>query len=52
MWDILLLECQAATMVSRSVTPYGAIRDAAIGIVGDRLTFVGPLKSLPAGPED
>jgi imidazolonepropionase len=52
MWDILLLECQAATMVSRSVTPYGAIRDAAIGIVGDHLAFVGPLKSLPAGPED
>jgi imidazolonepropionase len=52
MWDILLLECQAATMVSRNAAPYGAVRDAAIGIVGDRLAFVGPLKSLPAGPED
>ena len=39
-------------MVSRIATPYGVLRDAAIGIVGDRLAFVGPLKSLPAGPED
>ena len=44
MWDILLLECQAATMVSRTL--YGAIRDAAIGIAGDRLAFVGPRGSL------
>ena len=50
MWDILLLECQAATMVSRTL--YGAIRDAAIGIAGDRLAFVGPRGSLPSVPED
>ena len=50
MWDILLLDCQAATMVSR--TPYGAIRDAAIGIAGGRLAFVGPRESLPSKPED
>ena len=39
-------------MVSGSTEPYGAIRDAAIGIAGGRLAFVGPLKSLPSGPED
>jgi imidazolonepropionase len=50
MWDILLLECQAATMVSG--TPFGAIRDAAIGIAGGHLAFVGPRGSLPSGPKD
>jgi imidazolonepropionase len=46
MWDILLLDCQAATMVS------GNIPDAAIGIAGGRLSFVGPTASLTARPRD
>ena len=46
MWDILLLDCQAATMVS------GIIPDAAIGIAGGRLSFVGPTASLTARPRD
>lgn len=52
MWDILLLECQAATMVSRNAAPYGTIRDAAVGIAAGRLAFVGPRASLPSTPED
>ena len=40
MWDILLLDCHAATMAG--TTPYGAIRDAAIGIADGRLVYVGP----------
>ena len=46
MWDILLLDCQAATMVS------GIIPDAALGIAGGRLCFVGPTASLAARPRD
>ncbi len=52
MWDILLLDCHAATMVSGSTEPYGAIRDAAIGIAGDHIAFVGPLKSLPTAAQE
>jgi imidazolonepropionase len=37
-------------MVSRS-TPYGAIRDAVIGMADGRLAFVGPRQSLPSKPE-
>ena len=37
-------------MVSRA--PYGAIRDAAIGIAEGRLAFVGPRRVLPGRPED
>jgi len=46
MWDTLLLDCQAATMVSPA--PYGTIRDAAIGIADGRLVFVGPRTALPS----
>ena len=37
-------------MASRA--PYGAIRDAAVGIAQGRLAFVGPLQALPGRPED
>jgi imidazolonepropionase len=40
MWDTLLLDCHAATMAGTK--PYGAIRDAAIGIADGRLVYVGP----------
>jgi imidazolonepropionase len=46
MWDVLLTDCNAATMVP--VAPYGAILDAAIGIAGGRLAYVGPRAG--AGP--
>ena len=46
MWDILLLDCHAATMAGTE--PYGAIRDAAIGISDGRITYVGA--RADAGP--
>jgi imidazolonepropionase len=48
MWDVLLLECRAATMV-RGAPP---IEDAAIGIRRDKLAFVGPRSELPGRPRD
>ncbi|MDE2133185.1 MAG: imidazolonepropionase [Alphaproteobacteria bacterium] len=51
MWDILLLECRAATMVSPGPASYGAVGDAAIGIAGGQLVYVGPRRSLPDKPE-
>jgi imidazolonepropionase len=42
MWDVLLLDCRAATMDSQDT-----IDDAAIGITGGRLAYVGPRKDLP-----
>ena len=50
MWDTLLIDCHAATMVADSA-PYGAIHDAAIGIDGGQLVFPGPRSSLPGEPE-
>jgi imidazolonepropionase len=43
MWDVLLLDCHAATMDSQ-----GEIRDAAIGILNGRLSFVGERSALPS----
>ena len=51
MWDFLLLECHAATMVSGSTEPYGAIRDAAIGIACGQLMYAGRREDLPSRPE-
>jgi imidazolonepropionase len=45
MWDTLLLECHAATMVGD--TSYGTIRDAAIAIEAGRIAWIGPKKDLP-----
>jgi imidazolonepropionase len=44
--DLLLENCNAATMAGDA--PYGAIEDAAIGITGDKISYVGPRKE--AGP--
>jgi len=41
-YDLLLENCRAATM--RDGAPYGVIEDAAIGITGDKIAFVGPRK--------
>jgi imidazolonepropionase len=38
-------------MVSPSATPYGAIRDAAIGIARGQFVYVGRREDLPSGPE-
>ncbi len=48
MWDILLLECRAASMVPGAPP----IEDAAIGIRRDRLAYVGPRADLPSSPRD
>lgn len=51
MWDLLLTHCSAATMAARGA-PYGAIEDAAIGIGGGRIAWVGPRADLPGKPRD
>ncbi len=48
-WDTLWLNLSAATMAVGGA-PYGLIEDAAIGISGGRLAFVGRRADLPAPP--
>lgn len=52
MWDILLLDCNAATMASGASLSYGAIRDAAVAIEGGRIAFVGFRGDLSSAPEN
>jgi len=44
MWDLLLLDCQAATMAGDG---YGAIRDAAIAIADGHIAWIGAAKDRP-----
>ena len=44
-FDLLLEDLHVATM--RDATGYGAIRDAALGIAGGRIAWVGPARDLP-----
>ena len=52
MWDIMLVDCRIATMVPGG-QPYGAVgasgdrASGVIGIVGDRIAFVGTTADLP-----
>lgn len=46
-WDRLLVNAHLATMTDG----YGVVRNGAVGITGDRITWVGPVKALPATPE-
>jgi imidazolonepropionase len=48
MWDLLLLDCKAATMVPGAAP----IADAAVAIHGRRLAYVGPQSALPGRPRD
>ncbi len=48
MWDVLLLECRAATMVAGEAP----LEDAAIAIKHDRLAFVGVRSALPGRIRD
>ncbi|GAA4009414.1 imidazolonepropionase [Sphingomonas swuensis] len=41
MWDRLLTDCHVMTMVPRDGDPLGLVRNAAIGIVGERIVRVG-----------
>jgi imidazolonepropionase len=47
MWDILLLDCHAATMGAQAQMPYGAIPDAAIAIANGRIAWIGPAGECP-----
>lgn len=50
MWDTLLIDGHTATLVPGGA-PYGAIRDAALGIANGRIVWVGPKADLPGAPE-
>ena len=50
MFDTLLVNANLATMRAGR-TPYGAIRDGAIGITAGRIEWVGPRDDLSATPE-
>jgi len=50
MWDTLLIDGHVATMVPGE-QPYGAIRDAALGIEAGRIAWVGPQADLPGAPQ-
>jgi imidazolonepropionase len=44
-FDLLITGAHLATMASNA--PYGAIRDGAVGIIGDRIDWIGPEYELP-----
>ena len=48
MWDLLLVDCHAATMVPGGA-PYGAIRDAAVAVTNGRIAAIGPAAALAGG---
>jgi len=48
MWDILLLDCNAATMAGDACA-FGAVLDAAIGIRDGRIGYVGPRSGAGSG---
>lgn len=49
MWDRLFIDVHAATLRPEH-DAYGTIRDAAVGVSGDRITWVGPRSELGAAP--
>ena len=51
MFDLLLIDCHAATMAEGAGAPYGAVRDAAIGVASGRIAFIGERREL-SGPPD
>lgn len=50
MWDVLFIDADLATMAP-GATPYGAIRDGALGIEGGRIVYAGSVAGLPGKPE-
>lgn len=49
MWDHLLIGGHAATLRQDS-RPYGAVRDAALGLEAGRIAWIGPRAELPGPP--
>lgn len=47
-FSLLLRNCRVATMAAGARAPYGAVLDAAVGVVGERIAFVGPAAAVPA----
>lgn len=47
-WDLLLIDCRAATMAAGS-EPYGAIEDAAIAVKDGKIAWIGPRREMPLG---
>jgi imidazolonepropionase len=50
-WDQLWINARLATM-REGAGPYGAIEKAALGLQGGRIAFVGPMRDLPAKPDE
>lgn len=50
MWDHLLIGGHAATL-REDGGPYGAVRDAALGLEAGRIAWIGPREALPGAPE-
>ena len=46
-FDLLLIDCHVATMAADAGAPYGAIRDAAVGVRDGRIAWIGPFADLP-----
>jgi len=49
-WDLVVANAQLATMAGEE--PYGAIRDGALAIAGERIAWVGARRDLPAAARD
>lgn len=49
-WDTVWINANLATMVAGDV-PYGAVPDAAIAAVRDRIVWAGPMADLPGKPD-
>ncbi len=49
MFDRLLTNVRAATMSARGTDALGIIENAAIGVTGGKIAFIGPENALPAG---
>lgn len=48
MWDILLLDCHAATMADGAREAFGAIRNAAIALKDGHIAWIGRAKDRPS----
>ena len=48
--DLVIVNAHLATMVGE--TPYGAIREGALGVKGDRIAWIGAMRDLPHDARD